>query len=711
MSLDSPLSIDQSSITGENDPVDKYLGDTCYVATGVKCGDADLMVVGTGYQTFVGRTASMIPDPMPDGRSRRKDALPRHMREYHNFLQSIGGLICTITLAVIALAWIPSNVAVFSHQIAQLVMALAIMAIPVSLDSFVSLIRSRGTVRLSEDGGLIQGQIIDSESLAGIDILCCDKTGTITENKLEMLEPYCHSSDPEELTLIANLSSSPKKQKLDPIELGIATALEKYPQAKADMDRYESLEFQPFDPETLRMQSLVKSPSGKRMLCAKGAPKAILDTCLQDHPDKETITKTFSDQCREFASRGFRMLAIARKLEDQDWELLGLAPLFDPPRPDTSSAIAAAKALGVSVKIFTGDAMAIAKSLTRSIGIGDNILDADSIDNSEDIDFESAITARIEKANVYTEIFAPHKDIIVRTLQSRGHRVAATGDGVDDAPVLRRADCGIAVDGATEKAQFASNLVFTNAPGLAPMIRGIQTSRQTSQQVYDYLVYHTTISLLHVIVVIWYFVTYSEVLDLRFLLLNAHVSDIITLALASEVADLPFSKEPQRWSFQKLIVDTIPISIMLAMGSWLSGKTTRDQSNSTSYLFSQPENASSSRSQVLFLYLVLSTHWMSLLIYSSGSRFGALLRNWRLVGTLLSIDLLATALCVGWSGLVAGWSGQGYDASVQVVSSAWVVSLGTFGVGAGWRWMLDSGDMLGEQLVIDGKGADDEKSR
>ena len=693
--MDSALIVDQSSITGENDPVEKNLGDTCYVTTGVKRGDAYLIVIGTGYQTFVGRIVDMIGEPLPDHQSRRKRQKTRHVSEYDDLLRDIGGFICLTIIAVMASCRFCGDVANSLHQIMELFTCLIIIAIPISREIFVSIIRSNGVGRLSEDGVLVQGQTSDSESLAGIDILCCDKTGTITENHPKMQEPYCLSCDPEVLTLVANLSSSPDKTTLDPIEQAIATALEKYPQAKAVMDQYEVLEHQPFDVETKRIQSLVKSPTDERILCVKGAPRALLETCFKDQLGGKDIKKAFRDKAQEFASRGFRCLAIARRVENHDWELLGLIALYDPPRPDTSSAIAIANVLGVSVKMCTGDATTIARSLAQEVGIGGNILDADSIDDGEEKQSEKAITTRIEAANVYAEILQSHKDKIVRLLQSHGRRVAAAGDGTADAQVLRRADCGIAVSGATEKAQSASNLVFAKA-GLAPMIRCLQTSRQVFQQVYDYIFYRTTVSLHLIIVMLWYFVAYSEVLDGRLLLFNTHVSDIVTLSLTSDHTNLPFLKSPQRWSFRKLMADTLPLSLMLAIGSWLS---VQGLGTSISYSPSaNPKDVSVIRAQTLHLHMVLSTHWMPLVIYSVGY-FRAALQNWRLLATLLSIDLLATALCF------ASWVGQGPDAGVTVASSAWLGSVITFGMMATYRWIIPKDELLDRALVIDGETA------
>ena len=285
------------------------------------------MVVGTGYQTFIGRTASLIGDPMPDRLSQKRQAEPRYAIEYHDILRSIGFLVLAIAVIAVSLVWVFYSPARSSHQLMGLILGLAIIAFPASMGTFVSTIRSQGVVRLSEEGCLAQEQTMGGEALAGIDILCCDKTGTITQNQLDIFEPYCISCDPEDLILTANLSSSPNKEKHDAIEQAIAKALEQYPQAKADMERYEVLKFEPFNVETKRIQSLVKTPDGERILCVKGAPRALLEDCLQDHPDKEVIREKYINKAKEYASRGYRSLGIARKREHHYSTRLAPRPL------------------------------------------------------------------------------------------------------------------------------------------------------------------------------------------------------------------------------------------------------------------------------------------------------------------------------------------------------------------------------------------------
>ena len=407
--------MDQSAITGENEPVEKQPGDTCYATTGVARGDAILIVVGTGYQTFIGRTLSSIGDPAPNGQSPFQPTIPRHVREYHGFMRGLGATICATAFLPIAINWILNSRTRFSQQIPELAIALAIVTVPASLNTIIDAFRSRGMARLQNDGGLVQGGLMGGESLAGVDVLCVDKTGTITEKTLSLLEPYCISGDTEDLMLTAGLTFPPDKQTLDPIDKTLAEALEQYPQAKVNLDRYEVVEMQPFDVEKKRTQSLVESSLGERILCVKGAPRATLDLYLQDHPDAQDVAEKYRSAVTDLAGRGARSLAIARKRGTDKWELLGLLPLVDPPRPDIASTLQLATAFGISIKMYTGEAADITKHFVQSVGMGAEVLDADSIDVDGELP-SSELTARIEAANAYAVVEPIHKEKIVEIL-------------------------------------------------------------------------------------------------------------------------------------------------------------------------------------------------------------------------------------------------------------------------------------------------------
>ena len=669
--MDGTLQLDQSSITGEDDPVEKQVGDICYSSTGLLRGSACLIVVGTGYQTFVGRTMALIEDPMPDRRPQGTRALPFHVTDYLGVLRNVGALVCALVLAPFAVHWIIGSMTQSWNQILQLGISLAIVAIPASMNVVISAYRGRGVQRLCDSGALVNGQLTGVEALAGIDILCSDKTGTITQNKLTIMEPYKTSCDKDTLMLTACLSNSPDKEHLDPIDQAIHDSLERFPQAKAELDRYKIVKYQPFDMETKRAQTLVESrETGERVLCVKGAPRAVLETYLQDHPEKEDIKVANINKLKDFADRGLRSLAIARKRGNKKWELLGLIPFSDPPRSVTPAAVKVAKTLGVSVKIFTGDATTITKQTAQTVDMGTSIIDGKTIGSCEEAP-SPEIVARVENADAYAEVFPSHKEKVIRALQSRGHLVGVTGDGIEDVPSLRRADCGIAVEGATEKAQSAADVIFNKNPGLASIICAIQISRQTFQQVYNYVVYRTSVVLHLMLVTLWWYGTYAEVLDVRFLVLDVHVSDIVALALVSSNESTPVSRKPQRWSFSEVLTAVLPLTIALTTGTVIG-------------MWTSPNQDASTRTQILFLHHILSDHWIIFLTHTNG-RFSAFTQRPRVLVLLLCVDVLASLLCV------RGWAGQAHGLSVEEAVWAWVISLGTLGIAAGLRWMTFDG--------------------
>ena len=363
----------------------------------------------------------------------------------------------------------------------------------------------------------------------------------------------------------------------------------------------------------------------------------------------------------------------------------------DPPRSDTASAVQLAKTLGVSVKICAGDAVNPLRLTTKSIGMDADIFEVEAIGTGEEI-LDSKTIIRIEEADAYAELFPVHKAKIVLALQSRGHFVAVTGDDGSDVSTLRRADCGMAVKGAEEKAQSASDIVFIKNPGLSSIVTAIQTSRQTFQQVHNYISYRTTLSLHLMLVMLWYFATYNEVLDLRLLILDLHISDIVALVFVPDDANIPFPKSPQRWSFRKLLVEVLPLTLILVLGSWLSAVTIEVQGMSSPIdSLADPAGSSASRSQIVFLHIVLSDHWMSFLTHTDG-RFWAYAQSRRVIWTLLCIGLLATLLCV------TGWAEHGHGVSVSLASWVWLVSFGTFCGAAGLCYMTSDGQLLGRQF-------------
>ena len=274
---------------------------------------------------------------------------------------------------------------------------------------------------------------------------------------------------------------------------------------------------------------MVESPSGEKITCVKGAPLFVLKTVTEDHPVPEDIDAAYKNKVADFATRGFRSLGVARKRGEGQWEILGIMPCMDPPRHDTAKTINEAKTLGLSIKMLTGDAVGIARETSRQLGLGTNVYNAEklglsgggSMPGSEVYDF-------VEAADGFAEVFPQHKYNVVEILQQRGYLVAMTGDGVNDAPSLKKADTGIAVEGASDAARSAADIVFL-APGLSAIIDALKTSRQIFHRMYAYVVYRIALSLhLEIFLGLW-IVILNQSLNLQLVVFIAIFADIVSV--------------------------------------------------------------------------------------------------------------------------------------------------------------------------------------
>ena len=405
-------------------------------------------------------------------------------------LNGIGVILLVLVIVTLLIVWISSFYR--SNDIVTILsftLGITIIGVPVGLPAVVTTTMAVGAAYLARKKAIVQ-KLTAIESLAGVEILCTDKTGTLTKNKLALHEPYTVPGvDPEDLMLTACLAATRKKKGMDAIDKAFLKALRYYPRAKAVLTKYKVTNFQPFNPVSKRVSATVEAPNGESIICVKGAPMFILRTVKDENPISEEIEINYTNKVAEFAARGFRSLGIARKRENEQWEILGIMPCADPPRYDTAKTIDEAKTLGLKIKMLTGDAVGIARETSRQLGLGTNVYNAEKLglggggtmSGSEVYDF-------VEAADGFAEVFPQHKYHVVEILQQRGHLVAMTGDGVNDAPSLKKADTGIAVEGASDAARSAADIVFL-APGLSAIIDALKTSRQIFHRMYAYIVY------------------------------------------------------------------------------------------------------------------------------------------------------------------------------------------------------------------------------
>lgn len=450
------LSVDQAALTGESLPVSRGVGDTVFSGSIARQGSMTGVVVATGNNTFFGHTAQLVATA--GSKSHAEEAVLK----IGDFL-----IILAVSLAVILIGvQVYRDIVTVGHwewseagAIAQFVLVLLVASVPVAMPAVMSVTKALGAITLSKQKAIVS-RLSAIEELAGVDVLCSDKTGTLTLNQLTLQQPiaFNHTSD-DDLILAACLAS--QKQSTDAIDLAVFKGLKDPKQ----LDQYKAVDFIPFDPVSKKTVGIVSDTSGKKIQFAKGAPQVIGQLCgLGEQATTDATSKQYYDQVDQLAAHGTRALGVARSDDEgKTWSLLGILALLDPPRPDAKETIAQAKKLGLSVKMVTGDDVAIGAEISRQLGLGQHLLNAsDVFKDNQDPNNISIDTARmVESADGFGRVFPKHKYEIVKALQQRGHIVAMTGDGVNDAPALKQADCGIAVSGATDAARSAAAIILT----------------------------------------------------------------------------------------------------------------------------------------------------------------------------------------------------------------------------------------------------------
>ncbi|EYE93658.1 plasma-membrane proton-efflux P-type ATPase [Aspergillus ruber CBS 135680] len=660
---DAFLQVDQSSITGESLAVDKQLGDCCFASSAVKRGGGMVVVTATGDHTFVGRAAAMV------------NAASSGSGHFTDVLNGIGTVLLVLVIVTLLVIWVSSfyrsnNIL----TILEFTLGITIIGVPVGLPAVVTTTMAVGAAYLAKKQAIVQ-RLSAIESLAGVEILCSDKTGTLTKNKLSLSEPYTVAGvEPEDLMLTACLAASRKKKGIDAIDRAFLKALRYYPHVKSVLTQYKVLEFHPFDPVSKKVTAVVESPEGERITCMKGAPLFVLRTVEESHPLAEEVDTDYKNKVAEFALRGFRSLGVARKRGDSQWEILGIMPCSDPPRDDTAKTINEAKTLGLSIKMLTGDAVGIARETSRQLGLGTNVYNAErlglggggTMPGSEVYDF-------VEAADGFAEVFPQHKYNVVEILQQRGYLVAMTGDGVNDAPSLKKADTGIAVEGSSDAARSAADIVFL-APGLSAIVDALKTSRQIFHRMYAYVVYRIALSLhLEIFLGLW-IVFMNESLNLQLVVFIAIFADIATLAIAYDNA--PYSKTPVKWNLPKLWGMSVLLGIVLAAGTWITLSTMMMAGEDGGIV----QNFGR-RDEVLFLEITLTENWLIFITRANGP-FWSSLPSWQLAAAIFVVDLLATFFCLfGW--FVGG------QTSIVAVIRVWIFSFGVFCIMGGLYYLLN----------------------
>jgi H+-transporting ATPase len=523
-----PVQVDQSALTGESLPVEHKPGDAVYSGSILKQGEINALVYGTGENTYYGKTAQLVQT------AHTRSHLQLAVLKIADYL-----LVIAILLAVLII-----GVAFSRHEsfltVLQFALVLTIAAVPVAMPAVLSVTMALGAKVLAIKQAVVT-KLTAVEEVAGIDVLCSDKTGTLTQASLTPGEPFTlQGADANQVLLAAALASRAEDQ--DPIDLAVLSGIKD----KKELKQYEIIHFQPFDPVHKRTEATVKEPDGRELKVTKGAPQVIL--ALDSNADKiqQEVDKAISG----FASRGFRSLGVARTDNQGKWHLLGIIPLYDPLREDSKSTINTAKEMGLKVKMVTGDQVAIAKEIAHQLDLGTNIVDATMFEEARQHE-SGQIADAIEQADGFAQVFPEHKYHIVDVLQQRGHIVGMTGDGVNDAPALKKADAGIAVAGSTDAARAAASIVLLT-PGLSVIVDAIKESRKIFRRMISYATYRIaeTVALLAFLTIAIVAFKVYPVTAIMIVLL-AILNDGAILSIAYD--NVRFSNQPQKWEMRPVL--------------------------------------------------------------------------------------------------------------------------------------------------------------
>jgi H+-transporting ATPase len=538
--ISGDLSIDQSILTGESLPMDVQESAIIYSSSIVRRGEAKCVVVNTGVNTYFGKTAELVKTAKP--KSHQEQIMLAIVR-YMMFL-GIGALVLVAGYALVIGAGVLS--------ILTFAVIFLMGAVPVALPAVLAIVQSVGAMELAKKGVLVT-RLDSIEDAASIDIVCLDKTGTITQNKLSVGEVILFGSHTQdEVIMMAGLAC--QEQSKDAID----TALLEYSKnIDIKHDSYTCVSFTPFEPATKRSEAII-STGGKRVRVIKGAPQTVISLCktLDEASKKNAVQKV-----EELSRKGYRALAVAiSAIDDFDnMQLAGLLSLADSPRPDSKGMIESARELGVKPIMLTGDNIAIAREIALHVGIGDRIIRMDDIRNLS----ETEQAKIIEDSDGFAEIYPEDKYKIVKLLQSREHMVGMTGDGVNDAPALKQAELGIAVSSSTDVAKASASMVLIE-PGMGVIIDAIKTSRHIYQRMLTWVINKVT-KVIQVIglLTIGFFWFHDIVVSLLGMTLLIFANDFVTMSLATD--NVKYTANPNKWNVRNITFASLVVGALLVV--------------------------------------------------------------------------------------------------------------------------------------------------
>ncbi len=638
------VSIDQSALTGESLPVDKKVGDVLYSGSVVRQGEMQAVVTATGMNTYFGRTAKLVETAT--SRSHFQQAVLR-----------IGNYLIFMTLGLVALILMASLFRGDSIvETLLFCLILTVAAIPVALPAVLSVTMAVGASLLAKMKAIVT-HLVAIEEMAGMDVLCSDKTGTLTKNELTLGDPVLFEGDAAALLRAAALAC--ERDGPDAID----SAILEHADANS-FDDVRILKFTPFDP--VRKRAVAEIGAGDaRYKVAKGAPQAILELVGGDAALADRVHQGTNAQ----AVRGYRTLGVARSDAAGAWHYLGLLSLFDPPRDDSAATIAEMRGLGLDIRMVTGDHVAIAKEIAGTLALGGNILSARQVFGAPGEDGPHVDPDAILKAEGFAEVFPEHKFAIVRTFQRAGHIVGMTGDGVNDAPALKQADVGIAVSGATDVARAAADLVLT-APGLSVIARAMEEARRIFERMTSYAIFRiaeTVRVLLFMTLSILVFNFYP--VTAAMIVLLAILNDVPIMTIAYD--NVAVAPKPVRWDMHRVLTMSTILGVLGVMASF------------TLFLIAERylHIPRTTIQTLIFLKLLVAGHLTIYLTRNPGWFWQRPFPNWRLIVAAEATQVLGTLAAVyGWFVPAIGWD---YALMVWAYALVWfainnVVKVGVY---------------------------------
>jgi plasma-membrane proton-efflux P-type ATPase len=539
--LTGALTVDESALTGESKDADKKIGEVLSSGSVVRRGEGNGVVMLTGAKTYFGRTTELVQQAHP------KLHIEAVVSKVVRWLFVIVGALLAVVIVLSLMRGAPLL------EMIPLMLVLLMSAVPVALPVMFTVSMAVGSKELAKRGVLVT-RLSATEDAATMDVLCVDKTGTITMNQLAVTGVIPLEKATEADVLFAGALASQEANQ-DPIDLAfLAAAKDRH--VFDNLAKVTPVSFAPFDAKNRRTEAVVEQ-NGQRLRVMKGAVRTIAETCGLQPPAIDALEARVS----ESAAKGYRTLAVARGPETGQPSLLGIVSLYDPPRADAKQLIAELQALGVPVKMLTGDALPVAREIGQGVGLPDIRRVADL--KAESTQPGNKATDLLAGADGLAEVFPEDKYIVVKHLQAAGHVTGMTGDGVNDAPALRQAEVGIAVSSATDVAKGAASVVLTEA-GLTNIVALVEQGRTIYQRILTWVINKISRTILKAaFVAVAYVVTGKFAVSALAMLLLTFMTDFAKISLATD--NVRSSKKPETWNIGGFITVSVVLGIAMVV--------------------------------------------------------------------------------------------------------------------------------------------------